>query len=103
MQDVAFLLMRLLGNRAAREPTWSFIQRRWSRLKKRVAPQLGSRLIGATPALCSVVHRREVAAFFRKHPMPAGERALRQALERFDWYAGFRKRAGQELSDYLEG
>jgi len=103
MQDVGSVLIRLFANRAARVPTWLFIQRRWSRLRKLIAPQLGGRLIAATPALGTPAYRREVAAFFRKNPMPASDRALRQALERFDWYRGFRGRAGDDLSDYLKG
>lgn len=102
-QDVAFVLMRLLDNRHARERTWSFVRRRWGRLRRRMPALLGARLIGATPALLSREHRREVARFFREHPLPASDRALRQALERFDWYAGFRKRVAPQLVDYLRG
>jgi len=102
-QDVVSLLTRLLANRLGREATWSFIRRRWSALRKRIPPQHGSRLIAATPALLSREHRREVASFFREHPLPASERALRQALERFDWYADFRRRAAPQLESYLAG
>ena len=47
--------------------------------------------------------RREVATFFRAHPIASGERALRQTLERFDWYRGFRRRAVRELTTWLSG
>jgi hypothetical protein len=43
-----------------------------------------------------------VARFFREHPGPSGERALRQSLERFDWYRGFRRDAARELTAWLE-
>ena len=102
-QDVVFVLMRLFENRHAREQTWAFVKRRWAALKRHMPPQLGGRLIGATPALLSRTHRREVASFFRANPLPASERALRQALERFDWYAGFRRRVAPELRAYLSG
>ncbi len=101
-QDVVFLLTRLFGNRAAREPTWAFVQRRFSRLKRRMPPLLAKRLIEATPALGTPSYRREVARFFREHPLPAGERTLRQALERFDWYAGFKRWAAPDLAAYLD-
>jgi hypothetical protein len=39
-----------------------------------------------------------VAAFFRENPIPSGERALRQALERFDGYRGFRRAAAAGLA-----
>jgi hypothetical protein len=34
--------------------------------------------------------------------VPSGDRALRQALERFDWYRGFRRGAAADLRDWLE-
>jgi hypothetical protein len=33
--------------------------------------------------------------------VPSGERALRQALERFDWYRGFRGPATRSLRKFL--
>ena len=45
--------------------------------------------------------RAEVARHFRDHPLPAGERALRQTLERFDWYKGFRRGAARDLRAWL--
>jgi aminopeptidase N len=100
-QDVAFLLLRLLANPAARETTWEFVRRRWPRLRRRLPPLLTGRLIEATWQLATPAHRREVADFFARHPVPAGERALRQALERFDWYRGFRTGAARQLSAWL--
>lgn len=102
-QDVAFVLIRLLENRHSRERTWAFIRKRWSALRRHLPPALANRLIAATPALLTAAHRDEVAEFFAAHPLPASERAIRQALERFDWYAAFRKRVGPELSAYLAG
>jgi hypothetical protein len=42
-----------------------------------------------------------VATFFRAHPLPSGERVLRQTLERFDWYRGFRREAAAGLAARL--
>jgi len=102
-QDVIFLLGRLLANPAARERTWAFIVRRWPKLRRRMPALFASRLIEATPSLLTPAYRREVAAFFREHPVPSGERALRQALERFDWYRGFRRRAADGVTAWLAG
>ena len=100
-QDMAFVLVRLLGNRAARERAWSFVQKRWSRLARRMPPMLASRLVEATPAL-GPKHRRGVAAFFRSHPLPTGTRALEQALERFDLDARFTKGAAKGFVRWLD-
>jgi len=101
-QDVAFLLMRLFANPAARKPTWVFTMRHWGRIRKRVPPHLCSYLIEMTPALLTNQYKREVAKFFRANPVPTGERALRQALERFDWYRGFRNPAAKDLTKWLK-
>jgi len=100
-QDVAHVIVRLLANRAARERTWDFVRARWSKLRDRMGALLAARVIQATPALATRAHRIEVARFFRANPVPAGARALRQALERFEAYEAFRERGGAELDAYL--
>jgi puromycin-sensitive aminopeptidase len=102
-QDVIFLLVRLLGNPAAREQTWRFVKRRWTLLRRRMPALLAGRLIEATPALLTPTYRREVASFFARHPVPSGARALRQALERFDAYRAMRRPAAAELERFLRG
>src|SRR5262249_28400474 len=57
-QDVGFLLMRLLGNRAAREGTWDFVQANWAALAKRLPPMMVSRVIEATASLQTREHRK---------------------------------------------
>ncbi|MCP5060325.1 MAG: M1 family peptidase [bacterium] len=83
-QDVAILLTRMLGNPAAREATWAFMQRRWKRLAKRMPPMMVTRPIEATPNLGGRRYRAEVARFFAEHPVATGQRAVKQALEQFD-------------------
>jgi hypothetical protein len=102
-QDIGPLLQRLLNNPSARVKTWTFIQKRWRALERRIPPAHVGGVIAATPALGGATHRKQVAAFFRDHPPPSGDRALRQALETFDWYRGFRRRAGPDLDAYLHG
>ena len=51
---------------------------------------MAARLIEATAALQTREHRREVATFFRAHPVETGTRALKLALERFDAIGQFR-------------
>jgi puromycin-sensitive aminopeptidase len=100
-QDVAFVLMRLLGNPAARAATWTFLTRRWGALRRRVPPLMLSRLVEATPALRDPRYAREVARFFRAHPVPEATRALRQALEVFRLNAELRKRTAPALARWL--
>ena len=100
-QDVAIVLVRLLGNRAAREATWAFVRDRWDDVSPRLPPGLAPRLVAALPALRTRAYRAEVAAFFRAHPLPTAKRALRQALERFDLEAEFRGRCAPPLRRWL--
>ena len=100
-QDVAILLTRLLSNPAAREPAWEFMKKRWKTLLKRLPPMLVTRPIDATPNLGSRAWRRDVAAFFRANPVPTGARAVRQALERFDFDLTMVERAAPQLRRWL--
>lgn len=100
-QDVAILLVRLLGNPAARERTWAFVKRKFTALRKRMPPMLAGRVVEALSALQTPAHRRDVRAFFRAHPLPTAERALRQCLERFDLNTAIRRRTAPELRRWL--
>ena len=99
--DVALLLVRTFANPAGAEAAWSFVKRHWSALQKRMGAMLVTRVIDATPALGTPEARRDVAAFFSSRRIPTGERAVRQALERFDLTLAFRRRAAPELRAWL--
>ena len=101
-QDVVFVLTRLLANRVARERAWAFVKKKWTALRKRMPPMLVTRLVEATPALQTATSRRDIASFFRAHPIPTAKRALQQALERFDLNAELRRREAPGLRRWLE-
>jgi puromycin-sensitive aminopeptidase len=100
-QDVAFLLMRLFGNPAARAAAWRFLRRRWAAVRKRIPPLMLSRLVDATPSLRTQRYAREVRDFFRAHPIPEAARAVRQALERFRLNAELRRRTAAPVARWL--
>jgi puromycin-sensitive aminopeptidase len=100
-QDVAFVLMRLLSNPAARDDAWRFMTRRWAAIRRRVPPLMVSRLVESTPALREPRYAREVARFFREHPVPEAKRAVRQALEVFRLNAELRRRTAPGLGSWL--
>src|SRR5437667_336700 len=102
-QDVAFLLMRLLANPAARGETWKFMTRKWAALRRRVPPLMISRLVEMTPALRDPGYAREVGRFFRTHPVPEARRAVKQALEVFRLNAELRRRTAPGLARWLAG
>ncbi|TMA54356.1 MAG: M1 family metallopeptidase [Deltaproteobacteria bacterium] len=100
-QDVAFILMRLLGNPAGRTEAWKFLTRRWSALRRRIPPLMISRLVEALPALREPRLGREVRVFFAAHPVPEASRALKQALEVFRLNAELRRRTAPALARWL--
>jgi puromycin-sensitive aminopeptidase len=100
-QDVAFVLMRLLANPAVRAEAWKFITRRWTSLRKRVPPLMLSRLVEATPSLREPRYAREVAGFFRRHPIPEAKRSVKQALEVFRLNAELRRRTAAGVERWL--
>jgi puromycin-sensitive aminopeptidase len=100
-QDVAFVLMRLLGNPPVAGAAWSFMTRRWAALRKRVPPLMLSRLVEATPALREPRYAREVRAFFAAHPLPEATRTVKQALEVFRLNAELRRRTAPGVARWL--
>jgi puromycin-sensitive aminopeptidase len=100
-QNVALLLGRLLSGTHQREAAWEFVQKRWSELSTRLPPGLASRLVLALPALHTRRHKREVSQFFRAHPLPTAQRALKQTLERFDLDNELRRRTVPQLRTWL--
>ncbi len=100
-QDVAFVLMRLLGNPPVQRQAWAFLTKRWSVLRKRIPPLMLSRLVEATPSLREPRYAGEVGRFFRAHPVPEATRAVKQALEMFRLNAELRKRTAAGLGKWL--
>lgn len=100
-QDVGLMFVRLLHNRSARGDTWRFIKENWGAVSKRLPPMMVSRVVDATPQLQTGELKRDVASFFRTHPVATAARSLKQAMERFDLNAEFRRRAAKGLREWL--
>jgi len=100
-QDVALLLSRLLANRAASERAWTFWKQRFEKLRRRMPPMLVTRPVEALPTLGTRAARRDVAAFFRAHPIPTGARSVKQTLEQFDLNLAFDTRTHDDFAGWL--
>ena len=61
-----------------------------------------SRLVEATPALREPRYAREVAAFFRRHPIPEAKRSVKQAREVFRLNTELRRRTAPGVGRWLE-
>ena len=101
-QDIATVYVRLMQNPAAREPVWTFVQERFEELDARAIWFMWKRIVDALPALGTERHRREVAAFFRAHPLADTDRAIAQADEAFAQALAFRRRARPQVARWLK-
>lgn len=96
------VLGQLLGLRHSQHATWSYVQRTWEALKKRVGDMGLSRVV---EALGSLPHTRraEIVRFFEEHPPAGAERALSRALERMDEREELRRRVTPPLIQRFTG
>ncbi len=103
LQDTAFYVGALLGNRAAREPAWTRLRQAWDGLYTRIkgAPMLTRRLVEQLGALVERRHLEEAEAFLASHPLEEARQAIAQTLERLRQDVALRERAGESLSRWL--
>ncbi|HEY8369128.1 MAG TPA: M1 family aminopeptidase, partial [Thermodesulfobacteriota bacterium] len=99
-EQIGILLQQMLGQKAARMPTWQAIKSNWGDLKERVGAMGLSRLVRAASGLPIEV-RRDVADFFAKNPVEEARRALAQALESLDLDAELIARERDRLAGWL--
>ncbi len=101
VQDVGLLLARLLRNGSAAPASWEFFKRRFPALRKKLPPALVARPIEAAAALATRPARRDIAAFFKQHPVPTAVRAVAKTLEQIDLSLAFDARVKPELAGWL--
>jgi puromycin-sensitive aminopeptidase len=104
MQDFALYVAALLGNRAAREPAWELVRRRWDDVRKKGdSPMLLRRLVESLGALPERRHLDEVDRFLADHPLEGARQAIAQTLERMRMDVSLRERLVPEVSSFLRG
>jgi puromycin-sensitive aminopeptidase len=103
LQDTAFYVGSLLGNRVAREPAWARLRRDWDPLYSRIrgAPMLTRRLVEVLGALVERRHLEEAEAFLASHPLEEARQAIAQTLERLRQDVALRERSEPSLSRWL--
>jgi aminopeptidase N len=102
-QDAPGYIAAFLRNPATRTEAWSFVQKRWNEVSKDFTASLfgGSYLVSSAGQFCDEDAASNVSAFFKVHPVPASERALRQALERINSCADLKKMQAPNLQSWL--
>jgi aminopeptidase N/puromycin-sensitive aminopeptidase len=102
-QDAPRYIAGFLRNPATRTQAWSFVRKRWNEVSKDLTASLssGSYLVSSAGQFCDADASSDVSAFFKVHPVPASERALRQALERINSCADLKKMQAPNLQSWL--
>jgi aminopeptidase N len=102
MQDFTSYVGVLLGNRAARDETWSLIQTRWDAVRAKAdSPMLIRRLIESLSVLPERRHLGEVEAFLNQHPIEGARQATAQTLERLRMDVALRERLMPQIAGWL--
>jgi aminopeptidase N len=101
-QDTGQLIAALLVRPASQQATWRFVKAQWPALTQKLGAFQGiPGIVGATGSFCSAEAAEEVRQFFAGNPVPAADRALRQALERIENCAALAARQSQALTAWL--
>ena len=101
--DRAMLITALLARPTTAPATWKHLQKFWPRLEKEMPPILLARLAAATADALPHSVTSEVRTFFKRHPLAAGSRVLRQIAEQMSIAKRFETQAGPDLENYLTG
>ena len=102
MQDFTSYMSVLLGNRAAREETWTLIRDGWDTVRAKAdSPILIRRLIESFSVLPERRHLVEVEAFLTRHPIDGAKQATAQTLERLRMDIALRERLMPQVRSWL--
>ncbi|MFL6436287.1 MAG: M1 family metallopeptidase [Terriglobales bacterium] len=102
-QDAPGYIASFMRNPATRPQAWTFVRKHWNEISKDFTASLfgGSYLVLSAGQFCDTDAASDVNAFFKVHPVPAAERALRQSLERINSCADLKKMQSPNLQTWL--
>jgi len=101
-QDSPALIGGLLGTPWGRDRAWLVIQERWQALSDKLGVFQGvPGIVDALGSFCTADKATEIRAFFKRNPVPAAARGLRQALERIESCVALDARQSKPLSEWL--
>jgi puromycin-sensitive aminopeptidase len=100
-QDGLFILRRALANRHASDRVWSFIEDHWGEITTRFPSSTVPRLVDGIRPVTDAALARRITDFLADHPLPQGELAVRQHVERMWVTVAMARRIPSELGDAL--
>jgi aminopeptidase N len=104
-QDAYVILAGFGSNGSARAIAWAFVKSRWNKIrsmyKSGSVGLLGHILEGSAGGFSEEAERKDVRAFFDKHPVPGTERTRLQTLELIRANVSWKKRDKEEIVRWL--
>jgi puromycin-sensitive aminopeptidase len=102
-QDAPYLLGQSIGNRDNAATAWRFVTSHWADIEQRFPANSLSRLVGGIRSIRDRALADEVGAFLAEHPIPQGERQVRQHVERMGVTVALAEREAGRLAAALAG
>ncbi|MBI2811452.1 MAG: ERAP1-like C-terminal domain-containing protein, partial [Candidatus Melainabacteria bacterium] len=101
-QDAPRLLSRLLGQVDTSARAFAFIEKNWAAINKRFPQNSVPQIVSSLSSSCTTAEQESKArVFISTHPMPAGKRTIRKALEWIHGNVIFRRNAATQLNEAL--
>jgi aminopeptidase N len=101
-QDALGLISLVMENPETAKQAWSFVQAHWSSIENLGGAFAGGEIVQATSGFCDKGMRDQVQAFFSSHPAPAGERSLKQSVERINYCVDLKAQQSSRLASWLQ-
>ncbi len=100
-QDAPALLAPLLAGPNG-DLAWTFVTSEWDAITTKLGVFQGvPAIMSGLGGFCSAERGREIAAFFKTHPVPAASRVLQQSLERIDACAAVDTRQSPAFTKWM--
>jgi puromycin-sensitive aminopeptidase len=81
-QDAPYLLAEMVGHRDNGPAAWAFVASHWPDIERRFPTNSLARLVGGIRTVRDGSLADEIAAFLHAHPIPQGDKQVRQHVER---------------------
>ena len=100
-QDAPYLLGETLANRDNGARAWAFVAERWAEIEQRFPANSLARLVGGIRSVRDRALADEIAAFLADHPIPQGDKQVRQHIERMGVTVALAERESTRLAAAL--
>jgi ERAP1-like C-terminal domain len=100
-QDALQLIGRVARNPAGARLAWNFVRSHWSDVEKVGGPFASLEVAYSVGDSCNSGLRDEVKDFFSVHARGAGDRTLKQSLEKINYCIDLKSQQSEKLAAWL--